>query len=259
MTVPTEEGIHPSCLALLPPHLCARLSRLVSDLAEALGDRLYSVLVYGSAARFEHHPRRSDLNLMLVLASAGPQEMRLAAEVLARVPGSLRLRPLLLERQQIGSLPTLFPVETLDLRSYHLNLYGPDLAPGLEIAPNRLCAESGRQLALVLMRLRSSYLSHVADWRTLADELVASVPGVLALLHAALYSRGITPARNYLQLIGQAAAHFGFEREALTTPLRARRGEGRLLYGRRRVAAVFWDYTRALEMLSERLAQESAT
>ncbi len=250
-----ESGIHPSCLAVLPPRVCGPLTSLVSRLAAALGPRLVGVQIYGSAARFEHHPRYSDLNLLLVLDPPGPMELGLAGRVLARAPRSLRLRPVALGREQLGDLPAVFPLESLEIRAYHLNIYGPDLAESLLVDPKRLAAEAPRHLAQTIVRLRNSYLRYAAQWRSLAAALVESVPAVMALLHAALYSRQVAPARHYLQLVGQAAGHFGLDRQALVTPLLARRGERRLLGRRRQVVEAFWAYLGTLETLSERLAR----
>ena len=49
-----------------------RLKELVSKLTDALGDRLVSVMLYGSAAVGDHHANFSDLNVLCVLSQVIP-------------------------------------------------------------------------------------------------------------------------------------------------------------------------------------------
>jgi len=58
------------------------LDQLVAKLKQAYADRLISVMLYGSAAVGEHHPKYSDLNVLCVLAAITPRELAAAEETL---------------------------------------------------------------------------------------------------------------------------------------------------------------------------------
>ena len=64
-----------------------QLGRLVADLEGALGERLVSVVLYGSAARGDYQEKTSDFNLLLVLRDLEPAPLE------ALSPARRRWRP----------------------------------------------------------------------------------------------------------------------------------------------------------------------
>src|SRR2546427_13115747 len=60
------------------------LQALVGALKEALGPRLRSVVLYGSAARGDYHHGTSDLNLILVLEALDPGTLEALARPVRR-------------------------------------------------------------------------------------------------------------------------------------------------------------------------------
>jgi len=60
------------------------LQGLVQALAQALGPRLRSVVLYGSAARGDSHAAGSDLNVILVLESLDPATLETLAPAVRR-------------------------------------------------------------------------------------------------------------------------------------------------------------------------------
>ena len=57
------------------------LTQLVERLTKALGDRLVSVVLYGSAASGEHHAAFSDYNVLAVVSVLTPRELAAVADV----------------------------------------------------------------------------------------------------------------------------------------------------------------------------------
>jgi predicted nucleotidyltransferase len=55
------------------------LQELTAKLRAAFGERVVSVVLYGSAAAGDHHARYSDLNILCVLSRVTTVEMRAAA------------------------------------------------------------------------------------------------------------------------------------------------------------------------------------
>jgi len=56
VSTPIERAIHPSCLAVLPPHLCGRLCRLVTDPAAAFFSYLEALVTLGRRLAQEPAP-----------------------------------------------------------------------------------------------------------------------------------------------------------------------------------------------------------
>jgi predicted nucleotidyltransferase len=51
------------------------LNQLLEKLTKALGDRLVSVVLYGSAVTGDHHEKFSDLNILCVLQQVTSREL----------------------------------------------------------------------------------------------------------------------------------------------------------------------------------------
>src|ERR1035438_5395528 len=51
------------------------LTQLIGKLQKAYGERLVSVVLYGSAAGGEHHAAFSDINILCVLSEISPREL----------------------------------------------------------------------------------------------------------------------------------------------------------------------------------------
>ena len=57
------------------------LNQLVEKLQKAHGDRLVSVVLYGSAAAGDHHAKFSDLNILCVLSEITPRELGVGEDI----------------------------------------------------------------------------------------------------------------------------------------------------------------------------------
>src|ERR1039457_2011116 len=51
------------------------LTQLIANLQKAYGERLVSVVLYGSAAAGDHHAAFSDINILCVLSEISPREL----------------------------------------------------------------------------------------------------------------------------------------------------------------------------------------
>ena len=102
------------------------LQRLVDTLRQDLGDRIESVVLYGSAARGQYHPGSSDLNLILVLADLAPPTLELLAPGLERWHRQGHPRPRLFTTAAITDAADVFPIEILDLADFRIVVWGDD-------------------------------------------------------------------------------------------------------------------------------------
>ncbi len=83
------------------------LSQLVGKLQKAYGERLVSVVLYGSAATGDHHAEFSDINVLCVLSEISPRELAAGEDIFRwwREQGSPS--PLLLTRARSAQLPPI--------------------------------------------------------------------------------------------------------------------------------------------------------
>src|SRR5512133_2762275 len=107
-----------------------RLNQLVGKLQAAHGERLVSVVLYGSAATGEHHSRFSDFNVLCVLSALTPHELGASEDIFRwwREQGSPS--PLLLTENEVATCTDCFAIEFHDMRRDHRLLHGKDVITG---------------------------------------------------------------------------------------------------------------------------------
>jgi predicted nucleotidyltransferase len=209
----------------LPTHLAEPLARLAQDMQRVLGEDLLSLVVFGGAARDEHVPKRSDVNLLVVLRRVGPEQLRAVASVLQRARRGIRLAPVLLSREDLEAYRDIFAIELLEMQEHHLTLSGDDPLAGLSIDAEHLRAELQHELRGKLVRLRQSYVRDEGNPRAVAALLAISITSFLTLFGVALRLRGGQPTRKRTELVGQLADAFELDAEMLRRLLAARAGQ----------------------------------
>src|SRR5208283_2356475 len=109
------------------------LNQLVEKLQKAYGDRLVSVVLYGSAASGDHHARFSDYNVLCVLSQITPRELGSSEAIFRwwREQGSPS--PLLLTREEVETSTDCFAIEFNDMKQHHQLLFGKDVISTLVV------------------------------------------------------------------------------------------------------------------------------
>jgi len=181
----------------------------------AVGDRLESATLYGSAAMGTFHQDRSDLNVAFVFATLDAALLG-ALDPANRVWRKRRLvRPLLLTREILDASRDTFPLEYTLIRAHHETLHGPDPFAAIAIERQALRLQVERTLRTQSLTLAWSYLdvartpSGARHWATRAGTAIAA--SASGLLHLA--GEAISAAR--LDLAAKASARFGIPAEAL--------------------------------------------
>ena len=96
----------------------ALLADLTERLKTALGDRLVSLILYGSAAMGDHLDRISDLNVLCVLERITTAELAKSEPVFRWWLERGNPAPLLLTREEVGTSADCFPMEYHDMREH---------------------------------------------------------------------------------------------------------------------------------------------
>src|SRR3954469_13118323 len=109
------------------------LAQLVDKLRSAYGDRLVSVVLYGSAVTGDHQPKFSDYNVLCVVTGLARAELSAGEPIFRwwREQGSPA--PLLLTEPEVASSTGCFAVEFHDIQCCHKLLHGRDVISSLTI------------------------------------------------------------------------------------------------------------------------------
>jgi hypothetical protein len=170
---------------------------MVDGLAGALGGRLRSVVLYGSAARDDFHEGASDLNLAVVADTLDPATLEALSRPVHAWVRKGQPPPRLMTPEIIADAADVYAIEFLDLRSHRVVLHGQDPFAAVVVRTDLLRVQCERELREKLMRLREAYLDTHASPRRLRRLMVESYSTFTALFRGCLALMGGTPpARN---------------------------------------------------------------
>jgi hypothetical protein len=197
----------------------------LSQVDSALGGG-YSAVLYGSAARDDFVPGRSDLNLMLITDDLSPARLSALGGAFAGWRKSGYQPPLVILRSEWARATDVFPIEITDMRCGYQVLRGPDPAAGLHVAPRDLRAALEREFRGKLLRLRQGYVAAAGDPVALGQLAGQSSGTFLVLLRALLVLLGRGVPRESVEVAATAAAAMGMDGEPLLNVVRHRAERG---------------------------------
>lgn len=146
----------------------------------------YSAVLYGSAARGDWHPDRSDINLLLVADALPAASLRALGPPLSGLPESWRSPPLLFTRAEWVRSVDVYPIEIADMLDQREVLRGSDPLAGVQPHPTQLRAALEHELHTKLVRLRQGYALRAGDPEALGAFASATLGAVLVLGRATL-------------------------------------------------------------------------
>jgi predicted nucleotidyltransferase len=180
-------------LERLNEHVRSAVSDYVGQLLELHGGNILAVAVYGSAARGDFTPKRSDVNLAVLVRNLDLETLSKSLKLVARGIRRRIVPPLFLTSEYISSSLDVFPLEFQDMRDSHVIVFGEDFLADVEVDVADLRRECEQQVKGHMLRLRQAYL-----------ELGRSAKGIELLLHKSLNSL-IPVLRGMLTVKGNAA------------------------------------------------------
>ena len=189
------------------------LDELVKRLTRTYGDRLISIVLYGSAAAGDYAGPFSDLNILCVLQSVTLRELQ-DAELVFRWWRSLENPgPLLMSEQEVRTSTDCFPMEFHDIQEQNRLLYGRDVTSALVVDDSFYRAQVEYQLRAKVLRLRQKGAGVMKDRELLLRLLADSVSTFCVLSRHALRLHGYTAKWQKREIVEQAQEKFGIDRE----------------------------------------------
>jgi hypothetical protein len=182
----------------------------------------YSAVLYGSAARGDFVPGRSDLNLMLILDDLSHERLAALGRPYAAWRKSGYEPPLLILRTEWARATDVFHIEITDMRHGYQVLRGPDPLAGLTVAAADLRHALERELRGKLLRLRQGYVAAADDHAALGALAERSSGTILVLLRALLVLVGRSVPHQPVEVAAAAATAMGMEGEPLFNVVRHR-------------------------------------
>lgn len=188
-----------------------QLDQLVEKLQKAFGERLVSVVLYGSAAAGDHHDKFSDYNVLCVLNEITARELAASTAIFRWWREHASPAPLLLTEHELNTSTDCFAIEFTDIQQQHKLLYGKDVVSGLAIERCFYRAQVEHDLRAKLLRLRQKASGMLADSNLLRRLLLDSVSTFCVLFRHALALNGDDAPFRKRDIIRRAADRFGFD------------------------------------------------
>jgi predicted nucleotidyltransferase len=192
------------------------LNQLLEKLNKALGDRIVSVVLYGSAASGDHHQGFSDLNVLCVLQQVTVRELEQSEPVFRWWREKRNPSPLLLSERELSTSTDCFAIEFHDIQAHHRILQGKDVVSGLVVEDTFYRAQVEHDLRAKLLRLRQKASGALSDKEVLRHLLADSVSTFCVLFRHALLLHGAPEKIRKRDIIEQARETFGIDPQPFT-------------------------------------------
>jgi hypothetical protein len=187
-----------------PPTWQSAALGLVDDLRNVFGDRLRSVVAYGS--RIEGHSA-SPLACLALVSRHDLHDFEACARHTARWRRNRIATPLVISETEFHTSLDAFPLEYGEIIRAHQRVYGSDPFDGVAIAKADLRRACETQIKSHLVHLREGFLESGGEPSAVAGLVAASAPAFTSLLrHVAWLSGATTRERNEATRAGASAA-----------------------------------------------------
>ena len=200
------------------------LTQLVEKIKKAFGDKVVSVVLYGSGADGELHKNYSDLNVLCVLTQLTSAELAVAGGVFRFWREKGNPSPLLMSMEEVERSTDSFPIEFKDMQANRKILFGKDAIAGLTVSTINYRTQIEHELRSKMLRLRQKAASVWDDDDLLGRLMVDSSATFVVLARHALTVSGQPVEWKKRDAITQLKVKFGIDPEPFYTLLDLREG-----------------------------------
>ena len=220
---------------------------LTDDYHKLLGNRLISVILYGSATTQEYAPKKSDLNFLIVLSEEGIEQLHLVYGLVAKWQKKKVKTPLFLTKAYIKSSLDTFPLEFLNIRRNYRLVFGEDLLKELRFKKAFIRLQCERELKGKLLLLRERYVETGGKAKALKGLISNSISGFTFVFRGLLYllDREI-PATKY-ETVNMIARELQLDQELFLALWQIK--EGSLKPSTREIGLFFQRYLKEIRSL----------
>jgi len=203
-------------------------AEFTNDYQRIYGADLISISLYGSGARGEYIPRKSDLNFLICLTNEGIKRLDRAFKVVAKWHKRRVATPLFMSREYIATSLDTFPLEFLNIKQDRRVVWGEDPLKKVTIRKRQLRLQLEREVKGKLLLLREAYLASRGWKRNLVAVASQSLTAFLSIFEGILYLRGKEIPLQRDGLIRAMAAETGLTAAAFMHILEIKEGKAKL-------------------------------
>jgi predicted nucleotidyltransferase len=201
---------------------------ITDDYKTIFGTELLSVILYGSGARGDYIPGKSDINFLIILSDKGIEDLAKALETVTHWRKRHVAIPLLMTKDDVCSSLDAYPVEFLNLKRHYTLVFGEDILAPLSFQTHHLRLQIERELKAKILHLRKGYLESEGKERRLRELIKASLMAFISLFNALLTMKHMPVPDKIRDVIQAAAPVFGIDAPVFMKCADVREGRDRL-------------------------------
>ncbi len=212
-------------------------------------EKLHSVHLIGSGVTQDYDPKISDINSVMVLKKMDLKFLERLAPLGKKYGKKGVAAPLIMTPKYIHKSVDVFPIEFLNMKLFHLTVFGEDILQELEIEKSNLRHQCERELKVKLIGLRQGYLSAAGDKNILNRGFIDSIAGYISLFKGIIFLLGNKVPRNNSEILATLEESSGVSTHVFQQVLAHKRQKTRPSIDQ--LNHVFEDYYLAIEKLGE--------
>lgn len=210
----------------LPKFIEHEFKEFCRGIIETYGEDCHSIIVYGSAARHEYFPERSDINTLVVLSHADLTTLGKIVDVVHKARAACKVTPFFMTPDDIETSTDVFPIKFYDMKDAYSLIYGKDVLADLEIADDHLRLELEQEMKILLLELRQFYVQRAKKGGPAgADHLLAYFNSFLYLIKRLMLLQGLEAPRKNEELILAASKAYEFDFDMMKRMLSYKTGK----------------------------------
>jgi predicted nucleotidyltransferase len=171
----------------MPVVVQSALRAFVESLKSAVGSRLESLIVHGSAVRGGYREKASDIDALVILSDTSLETLEALANPLALARNAYRIDSMILKPSEIADAADAFPIFYSDIQQCHVVATGSDPFDTLVIPPEHIRLRIEQELREAKIRLRRAVTDSFGMPDALAGALHRKVRQVRGPLRALLH------------------------------------------------------------------------
>jgi len=212
-------------MAKIPKRPDDIFDELKGDYTALFGDDLLAIILYGSGARGEYVPKKSDINFLIIVSDNGIERLGDAIDLVSKWQKRSIPVPLFLTEGYIESSLDTFPLEFFNIQSAYQVVYGEDILKDLTLDKEDLRHQCERELKAKLLLLRESFLQARGEALRLRELVNQSLSAFISIFKALLYLKGEDIPEKNEDVIGVTAECFNLDRVLFQALWHIKKGE----------------------------------
>ena len=230
-------------------------NQLTKDYQDIYGRDLVSIILYGSAASGNYIPKKSDINLLIVLTEEGINRLQQSFKTVEKWYKRKVSTPLLLTKSYISSSLDSFPIEFLNMQNNYQMVFGDDVLQELVFDKHHLRLQCEKELKGKLLQLRQVFLESGGKKKNLTFIIGRSLTAFISIFRALLYLKDKTVPSELRSIISLVSQEFGVDEQTFVNLLQIKEGTGKLSSGAQ--SSLFESYIREVRKLAYAVDQLS--